>query len=445
MLTRIELTNFMSHAQTVIEPAPGLTVLTGPNNCGKSAVVTALQILCHNDNSTYVLRHEEKECAVRVETDDGHVVEWRRKTSPSYTIDGKLFDRLKTAGIPQELHDTLKLRKEGGDNDADFDVHFGTQKQPIFLLDSSPANAARFFASSSDASRLMEMQKRHKDKVANANRELTRLEAESLELNNELERLSPITELDTRLGEVEQQYQQLNLQRELLARGAQHESLLRAQVAAVEIHRARVAALQGLPAPPELAADEPLKTLIQSLVASTLSHANATARHAALDPLPTPPTVEDAATLAALAKRLGLARRTVAVARGLEQALSAVEQPPPLGNEDDLARLVVQMTAATLQQAQLEQRVAALQLVFPLEPLADLSPLAEFMERFQSVSKDIWRCETALETTGEKLAAAEAALREQAAEKSCAVCGAPLDPERVVARAAGMGGHEHGE
>ena len=84
MIKRIELTNFMSHEHTVIEPAAGLTVLVGPNNCGKSAVVAALQILCHNDSSTYVLRHGEKECSVKVETDDGHTVEWRRKNSPSW-------------------------------------------------------------------------------------------------------------------------------------------------------------------------------------------------------------------------------------------------------------------------------------------------------------------------------------------------------------------------
>ena len=36
MITRIELTNFMSHKHTVIEPAAGLTVLVGPNNIGKS-------------------------------------------------------------------------------------------------------------------------------------------------------------------------------------------------------------------------------------------------------------------------------------------------------------------------------------------------------------------------------------------------------------------------
>jgi hypothetical protein len=37
MITRIELTNFMSHVHTVIEPAAGLTVLLGPNNCGSES------------------------------------------------------------------------------------------------------------------------------------------------------------------------------------------------------------------------------------------------------------------------------------------------------------------------------------------------------------------------------------------------------------------------
>src|SRR5277367_6492702 len=99
MITRIELTNFMSHEHTVIEPAAGLTVLMGPNNCGKSAIVAALQILASNENSTYVMRHGAKEVSVKVETDDGHIIEWRRKNSPSYLIDGQKFDRLRGSGL----------------------------------------------------------------------------------------------------------------------------------------------------------------------------------------------------------------------------------------------------------------------------------------------------------------------------------------------------------
>ena len=192
MITRIELTNFMSHARTVIEPAAGLTVLVGPNNCGKSAVVAALQVLCRNETAKYVVRHDTKECTVQVETDDGHTVVWSRKMagSPRYLIDGQLFDRLGRGGVPDELHQALRLPPIETGADADFDVHFGMQKAPIFLLGNSASMAARFFASSSDAIRLVEMQKRHRDRLAEKQREKNRLEAESKQLNAELEALA---------------------------------------------------------------------------------------------------------------------------------------------------------------------------------------------------------------------------------------------------------------
>jgi len=69
----------MSHSSTVIEPAKGLTVLIGPNNCGKSAVVSALDTLCNNPSGDYMLRHGKKEAQVTVETDDNHIITWPAK------------------------------------------------------------------------------------------------------------------------------------------------------------------------------------------------------------------------------------------------------------------------------------------------------------------------------------------------------------------------------
>jgi DNA repair ATPase RecN len=186
MITRIELKNFMSHQHTVIEPAAGLTVLVGPNNIGKSAVVAALQILCRNERSNYVMRHGERECSVAVTTDDGHSIEWRRKNSPSYVIDATLFDRLGRGGVPNELQPALRLPTVDDSNGDDFDVHFGTQKAPIFLLGSSEANAARFFASSSDVIQLVSIQKRHKEKLAAAQQRKNHLEDESRRVNHDL-------------------------------------------------------------------------------------------------------------------------------------------------------------------------------------------------------------------------------------------------------------------
>ena len=163
MIRRIILENYMAHGRTVIEPAAGLTVLVGPNNCGKSAVAHALQTLCYNKPADFAVRHGEKEASVTVETDDGHILTWRRrKNVVSYVIDGREIGRLGQAGVPDDLHRYLRMPRIDPSNEsgAPFFVHFGLQKSPIFLLDDPPARAATFFASSSDAEKLLEMQKR---------------------------------------------------------------------------------------------------------------------------------------------------------------------------------------------------------------------------------------------------------------------------------------------
>src|SRR5215831_4383508 len=109
MIRRITLQNYMSHTHTVIELAEGLTVLVGPNNCGKSAVVSALETLSNNASGGYMVRHDEKEASVSVETDDGHTLIWRRRgNTVSYLIDGRDIHRL-GRGVPDDLHKLLRL------------------------------------------------------------------------------------------------------------------------------------------------------------------------------------------------------------------------------------------------------------------------------------------------------------------------------------------------
>ena len=195
MIKRLELINFMSHEHTVIEPSSGLTVLIGPNNCGKSAIVTALQILCNNPKSTYVLRHGAKECKIIVETDTGDVIEWSRKKSgsPKYHVNGQLFDRLKSS-VPQEVHEILRMPQVQVDKES-FDVHFGEQTSPLFLLGDKEKAAAQFFASSSDAIRLVEMQDRHKSNITVRKRDLKRVTKQREELAAENAILLPVAAL----------------------------------------------------------------------------------------------------------------------------------------------------------------------------------------------------------------------------------------------------------
>lgn len=445
VIKRIELTNFMSHEHTVLEPAEGLTVLVGPNNCGKSAVVVALQSLAHNKHANYVVRHGEKECTVRVETDDGHVVEWRRKSSSSrYTIDGQVYDRLGRNGTPDTLDQTLRLAYVAS-GDMDADVHFGDQKQPIFLLDSSESKAAQFFASSSDAGRFVEMQALHKQKTATAQKDKVRLEAEAAQLNRELETLEPVAELDEGLRLLE------NVHAELcdLARCiGEHEAIL-GQLQARMLQRARLnaqaEALSTLPEAPVLQAEPPLVSLCQELRKVDRSARRSAAGAAALKELSPPPAMQPTEPLESLARDLSQAALASRRAKGVADSLTALEAPPLLRDAASLQRMVASLTSL---KHGLDHQARLGSALLPLEPPPAVAEQQAAMSRLKEHLALLWSSLARVEDSRRNASAAATQLIEAesrtaqwASQKQvCSACGSPLDPQRLVQRITGLEG-----
>ncbi|MDX1948319.1 MAG: AAA family ATPase [Pirellulaceae bacterium] len=447
MITRIELTNFMSHAHTVIEPAAGLTVIVGPNNCGKSAVVAALQVLCRNDPAAYVVRHETKECTVAVETSDGHKVVWSRKAkgSPKYIIDGQQFDRLGKGGVPDELHRALRLPEVEGTKNAALDVHFGGQKSPIFLLDQPAAEAARFFASSSDASRLVEMQRRHKVRVADRQKDKNRLEAESRQVNGELETLQPVVEIDKHLKTLEAAWHELTQLAGQIAAAERAAAALAAQSAVVVNERAVAGALAPLTAPPALAPTEPLARQIEQLQSARHSADALTGQVQALQELAAPPTLADERALAKAIAHLEAASANAASALHERDALVPLVAPPVLADEAALAGCLAGLAAAQGNVAAQHGRLQALALVSPPPALVESGPLGDAIGRLDQAARQVDEFRRQLvQAEAEQLAAA-AELRAWATDGTCPTCGAPLNADRLLAHAAaGLGGHAHG-
>jgi exonuclease SbcC len=382
MIRRIELTNFMSHEHTVIEPAAGLTVLVGPNNCGKSAIVAALQILCSNENSTYVMRHGARECSVKIETDDGHVVEWRRKNAPSYVIDGQTFDRLTRSGLPDELHAALRLpRVDAGDN-TDFDVHFGTQKSPIFLLSGSAATSAKFFASSSDAIRLVAMQKRHKEKLANAQRDKNRLEAESKQVNYALGILEPVTDAG-------KAYDVLQAMANWVLAAETAETELGAQLATVHRHFAKVEVLRTLPPPPEIVPADRLQDLLAALLATERENASADARALALAKLPQPPDVAAIRPLQDLIVAIVAAESRRDETQSRTRILLTLQTPPALPDTSALDRLSADIVRLIRAVERTDSESRSLSQLSAPPPQAEVESLGRLAERLDGCHREV--------------------------------------------------------
>ena len=108
-IKKIIIENFQCHKETVLEPAEnGLTVITGPTDHGKSAVVRALKWLFYNrPQGDDFIRHGAGECKVSVELENGLTVMRRRTASLNqYWINNECFEGFGN-DVPQEVQQSL--------------------------------------------------------------------------------------------------------------------------------------------------------------------------------------------------------------------------------------------------------------------------------------------------------------------------------------------------
>mgnify|MGYP003635581941 FL=1 len=446
MLKRITLHNFMSHSHTVIDLSPGLTVLTGPNNCGKSAFVSALQILAENTTGDFMVRHGEKECRVIVETDDGHTIEWKRKKKTvSYNIDGVDYHRLRNS-VPDQLHEILKLSKvKAGDTD-EFDVHFGEQKSPIFLLGDRGSRAARFFASSSDASVLIEMQKLHRSKVKSAQQEYQRQQNELKSTEIVLELLKPVPELETRL-------ESLNLSYEALLKEQQRIRDLEAFLQDYQHADQRVLQLSGtvatlnkLPGSLEQENEKPLEVLTQRYEAFENKTRVAQFQVSTLQPLANPPPLEQTERLEKLIREIRTQELELRSASATGDCLNLLKEPPSLAETDPLQKLI-QKIAVSEERTQLDRLESeVLEACVPPPELTDLERIEQLCQQWEQAAVQFnhqqvihAECESEYEAVRDQL---QNWVKEN---PSCPTCGAALEPDQFIRTAeTGLKGHAHG-
>jgi exonuclease SbcC len=480
MIRRIVLENYMSHARTVIEPAAGLTVLSGPNNCGKSAVVSALQTLCGDNRGDFMVRHGEKLCSVSVETDDGHEITWRRKGGAiSYVIDGVEVHRASAANLPDNLHEHLRLAKvEPADGSKAFDVHFGVQKAPIFLIDEE-GRAASFFSASNDAERLLELQKRHKAKWSEAKGEERRLKGESAATVRKLEALAPLGAVDEAIHEAEARHGALvrlagtmKRLREMIGRlelaGREAGRLegrtrvmgdlrlppamldvarirlqmgrLEGAVRRAEVTRRRRDAVSPLEGPPSIRDTQPLRELVSQWTKATRAARRAEALRTALVELRDAPTRADTEALRKLCERVKSQSREVRKCSVRKAHLDTLRAAPERRETAALASLIDRLEVERGRSRRIESRAKVLwNLATPSEPI-DPRPLGRLLEQFRSPLLARDKAGNALRRIEGELKEVEARIDAWVSSNpTCPVCGGVTEREKILA---GEHGHE---
>jgi exonuclease SbcC len=434
MITRITLDNYMSHAKTVIEPAPGLTVIVGPNNCGKSAIVSALQTLCGDHDGDFMVRHGEKLCQVTVETDDGHSIAWRRKSKTvSYVLDGVDVHRVGRGNLPDNLHTLLRLPKVTHPNgDKQFDVHFGDQKSPIFLIDRE-SDAAAFFSTSSDAEKLIEMQRLHKEKARDARREHQRVTNDLVEIDRLLAALNPLDAIDTLLDEAEE------TERDLLADDQAAESLrllieqLEKQQTVVTFHANHARAIAPLTPPPDQTDLAPLQALIDNLTRTSAQLHRLSELTTALAPLTDPPELADDRALDTLCNQVARLQSSITRFTARRHALAALVEPEPPIDTQPIIECAIRLRDARKLHDQAAAQRAALQSLVEPPPIEDLAPLTDLLDRLSRAANLTGQYRRAAADHARQLQSLDDDMNTWlAANPTCPTCGAQTSRDTLL-------------
>ncbi len=338
MIKSLTLENFMSHRATRIELAAGVTVITGPNNVGKSAVVEAVRSLVQNPSQKHSIRHGAKQAVVRLELDSGEMIEWVRTEKTAYY---RLFrpedggegmgepEEFRKIGltVPEDVRALLRLGLVETEVD-DIDIHIGNQREPIFLLNRPGSQAAGFFAASSEAEYLLRMRQalKSREDYAKSNRKMLISECQAQE--QALRRYQPLDGIEPELDRAEETYELIGANQSSLPELAGCIDTLAIKGQALSRHCHRAGLLRGLGVPPVLMDIADLIAQLQHWGRMSGKTEAAAARVEVLGPLAAPPLLKEASSLAQLASRLTATAEVLHGRRREKESLADLAEPP---------------------------------------------------------------------------------------------------------------------
>ena len=189
MIPSITLENVQSHKKTTIEFHPGINLITGASDCGKSAVIRGLQWWALNScNWKELQRHDTLSTSVEAKG----VKKFRSDSLHYYEMDGQKYKALRT-DVPQEIQAAIGLTPD----------NFQEQHAPYFLISDSAGEVAKKLNAVGDLQIIDLSLKGARHKVKEANTEEKYLKGELQKVTDKVEDLQWAVEADVEYTEIE--------------------------------------------------------------------------------------------------------------------------------------------------------------------------------------------------------------------------------------------------
>jgi len=216
-IKKLSLRNFQSHRETDLEFTPGLNIIVGPSDQGKSAIIRALRWLIYNEpRGTGFIRVGESRCQVRVELSNGVAVERIRDESGRINryileIPGEeamVFERFNRE-VPLEVRKALGIQKLVIDRDKALEINLSSQLEAPFLLEETGSTRSKVLGRMANLHIIDAAQRDTNRDIGQALQEISRLEGDIASLDVQLQEYADLEEEELRLQKLESLLQRL--------------------------------------------------------------------------------------------------------------------------------------------------------------------------------------------------------------------------------------------
>jgi len=219
----IKLVNFQSHRNTEIFPDEGLTVILGPTDQGKSAIIRALKWVLYNEpRGTDFITVGCKYCAVTLEMSDGTIIIRERDGTKNRYILKKqgqeqIFEGFGNS-VPFEITRAHGIPKIHIDRDSTSAVNLAEQLEAPFLISESGSTRAKALGQLIGVHIIDAAQRNTIRDLTEAEQRKRLINREILDINEELKNYQDLQDLENKMDALKILLNEIRQKRALLVK-----------------------------------------------------------------------------------------------------------------------------------------------------------------------------------------------------------------------------------
>ena len=181
---KVQVKNYQIIKNAEAEFVPGLNVIVGPSNNGKTSFIKAIKSLIYTEPGSTPIRHGTQAYIVGVQYNGHTVILQKGLKDAAYLVDGEKYTKYGTT-TPEEVSKALGIR-ELELNGKKEKINFWDQMNYPFLLDKSSTELFRFIVDSGEDDQISAALKDMVSDRQNINKEINQIQGSIIVLDEQI-------------------------------------------------------------------------------------------------------------------------------------------------------------------------------------------------------------------------------------------------------------------